>query len=73
MTTMNPSLLTALTAFGMATTLFLATPVSRAAEDDRPVEDAAKYKLDTNASKSLPTIYLLGDSTVRVGSPSQRG
>lgn len=42
-------------------------------EDDRPVEDAAKFKLDTKASPDLPTIYIVGDSTVRVGTPGQRG
>jgi lysophospholipase L1-like esterase len=42
-------------------------------EDDRPVEDATRFKLDTKANPSLPTIYLVGDSTVRVGTPSQRG
>lgn len=42
-------------------------------EDDRPVEDAAKFKLDTKANSSLPTVYLVGDSTVRVGTKGQRG
>ena len=43
------------------------------AEDERPVEDAKKFKLATKADNSLPTIYLIGDSTVRVGTPNQRG
>ena len=51
----------------------LATSTSRSAEDERPVENAAKFKLDTKSNKSLPTVYLVGDSTVRVGTPNQRG
>ena len=44
-----------------------------AAEDERPVENAAKFKLDPRPKNTLPTIFLEGDSTVRVGSPNQRG
>jgi lysophospholipase L1-like esterase len=41
--------------------------------DDRPVEDATKYKLDVKSNPALPTIYIIGDSTVRVGTKGQRG
>lgn len=53
----------------------LTIPCSAAApaEDDRPVEVAAKFKLDTKTNPELPTIYLVGDSTVRVGTKGQRG
>lgn len=44
-----------------------------AAEEDHPVEDAAKFKLHTRANPSLPTLYLVGDSTMKVGTPGQRG
>lgn len=71
---MNP--LTTL-ACGLAAALCLtASPYLSAApadQDERPVEDAAKFKLDVKKDKKLPTIYLVGDSTVRVGTTSQRG
>ncbi len=44
-----------------------------AKEDERPVEDAAKFKLLQKANPALPSIYIIGDSTVRVGTPGQRG
>ena len=50
----------------------LASSTARS-EDARPVEDASRHKLDTKAHPSLPSIYLIGDSTVRVGTPGQRG
>ncbi len=40
---------------------------------DRPVEDAAKIKLQAKRNKDLPTLFLVGDSTMRVGTPKQRG
>jgi rhamnogalacturonan acetylesterase len=55
----------------LASTLIV-SPV-HAADDERPVENAAKHKLDAKPKNSLPTIFLEGDSTVRVGSPNQRG
>jgi rhamnogalacturonan acetylesterase len=45
----------------------------RAADEDHPVEDAAKFKLQTKANPSLPTLHLIGDSTMKVGTPGQRG
>ncbi len=43
------------------------------AADDRPVEDAAKQGLQTKKSDELPTLWIIGDSTVKVGTPGQRG
>ena len=43
------------------------------AADERPVEDAGKAGLQTRARSELPTVWLIGDSTVRVGTPGQRG
>jgi lysophospholipase L1-like esterase len=47
--------------------------LARGAEEDHPVEDAAKFKLKTKADATLPTLYLIGDSTMKVGTPGQRG
>lgn len=45
-----------------------------AAKDDaRPVEDANKQELQQVANPKLPTLWLVGDSTVKVGTPKQRG
>jgi lysophospholipase L1-like esterase len=40
---------------------------------ERPVEDATKHRLLAKAKANLPTLYIIGDSTVRVGTPQQRG
>ncbi len=53
-------------------TLFLTLPGAAAAQD-RPVEDASRHKLQTKANRSLPTLYLVGDSTMKVGTKGQRG
>jgi lysophospholipase L1-like esterase len=53
--------------------LSLAPCLAPAADDARPVENAALHKLDVKANPALPSIYLIGDSTVRVGTPGQRG
>jgi lysophospholipase L1-like esterase len=58
-------------AFFMAI-VFISIPAP-AADEDHPVEDAAKFKLQTKANPSLPTLYLIGDSTMKVGTPGQRG
>ncbi len=42
-------------------------------EANRVVENAAKIKVDQKANPDLPTIWLIGDSTVRVGTTGQRG
>jgi lysophospholipase L1-like esterase len=37
------------------------------ADDARPVVDASKLKEETAANAALPTLHLVGDSTVRIG------
>jgi lysophospholipase L1-like esterase len=44
-----------------------------APDDDRPVEDAARFKMARPANPELPTLFLVGDSTVKCGTPGQRG
>jgi lysophospholipase L1-like esterase len=41
--------------------------------DDRPVEDAAKMGLEKVTTQTLPTVWLVGDSTVKNGTKGQRG
>ncbi|WP_081891460.1 rhamnogalacturonan acetylesterase [Verrucomicrobium sp. BvORR106] len=41
--------------------------------DDRPVEDAKKVGVQLRKQLDLPAIWLIGDSTVRVGTKGQRG
>lgn len=68
-------------AIALCHTLFLlALPALYAANDstpapteDHPVEDASIFKLQTKARPSLPTLFLVGDSTMKVGTPGQRG
>lgn len=50
----------------VATLLFLSTGLLRA-EDDRPVVDASRLKEEKVDNTTLPTLYLVGDSTVRIG------
>lgn len=47
--------------------------LSSMAADDRPVEDATKAGLAQKSSADLPTLWIIGDSTVKVGTPAQRG
>jgi lysophospholipase L1-like esterase len=42
-------------------------------QEDHPVEDASKFKLQPKPHPSLPTLFLVGDSTMKVGTPGQRG
>ena len=44
-----------------------------APKEDHPVEDAKKFKLQAKGNPALPTLYLVGDSTMKVGTPGQRG
>lgn len=46
---------------------------SAAPDDDRPVEDAARFRLARPANPELPTLFLVGDSTVKCGTKGQRG
>jgi lysophospholipase L1-like esterase len=41
------------------------------ADDARPVVDASKLKEEKIANAALPTLHLVGDSTVRIGGASQ--
>lgn len=43
------------------------------AADDRPVEDAKKAGLEQKSRSDLPTLWIIGDSTVKVGTAGQRG
>ncbi|MFP5390806.1 MAG: rhamnogalacturonan acetylesterase [Gammaproteobacteria bacterium] len=44
---------------------FLANPLPR--EDDRPLADASKVQEEHVANPALPTLFIVGDSTVRSG------
>jgi lysophospholipase L1-like esterase len=50
-----------------------AVSVSAAPDDDRPVEDAARFRMARPANPDLPTLFLVGDSTVKCGTQGQRG
>jgi len=58
---------------------FLLSPCLQAADatntvmEDHPVEDAAKFKLKSKADPALPTLYLVGDSTMKNGTAGQEG
>jgi len=41
--------------------------------EDHPVENAQKFALEAPANPDLPTLFLVGDSTMKVGTPGQRG
>lgn len=52
----------------------LALPAALLADEaQRVVEDAAKFKLARKADPALPTLFLVGDSTMKVGTPGQKG
>lgn len=55
---------------GLATAVL---PAVAAPEDDRPVEDAARFRMARPANPDLPTLFLVGDSTVKCGTGGQRG
>ena len=55
-----------------AVTSLFAAAVGPAA-DDRPVEDAKKAGLEQKSKADLPTFWIIGDSTVKVGTTGQRG
>ena len=62
------------TPFRFIPLILLAAAVILHAQDvERPVEDAAKHKLQAKQNPNLPTLFLVGDSTMRVGTPGQRG
>ncbi len=51
----------------LALLLVLATPAFLRADDDRPVVDADTLTDEKVDNATLPTLYLVGDSTVRIG------
>lgn len=53
--------------------LIFSAPGRAAAADDRPVENQAKIPIEQVRDKSLPTLFLVGDSTVKVSTKGQRG
>jgi lysophospholipase L1-like esterase len=53
-------------------TFILAAGILRAAEDERPVVDASKMPVEAATNSALPTLHLVGDSTLRPG-PSTDG
>lgn len=57
----------------LAIALLAAALVVRAQDVDRPVEDASKFRLANKPRNGLPTLFLVGDSTMKVGTPGQRG
>jgi lysophospholipase L1-like esterase len=59
----------------LAAFLVLNGPMVRAAEDDRPVLDDAKFGADKPATsgQSIPSLFIVGDSTVKNGSNGGRG
>jgi rhamnogalacturonan acetylesterase len=57
----------------LSTVLCLSLSALFAADDARPVEDANKIASENIRDRSLPTLFLVGDSTVKVGTAGQRG
>src|SRR5215472_10162603 len=49
--------------------LLFITGCAHTQEDERPVVHASKKSVDKIANAAHPTLYLVGDSTVRGGSP----
>ena len=60
-------------ALGLCAFGSLLAAVSGPAADDRPVEDARKAGLEQKSRAELPTLLIIGDSTVKVGTSGQRG
>lgn len=57
----------------LAAALALVSGRAQSREDDRPVESRPARAGETRANPTLPTLYLIGDSTVKVGTLGQRG
>ena len=49
--------------------LLFVTGCAHTREDARPVVDASKVPVEKIANTAIPTLYLVGDSTVRGSSP----
>lgn len=58
---------------GVSLLLLTLVPVLAADDVERPVEDAARFRLPAKAHPELPTLFLVGDSTMKVGTAGQRG
>lgn len=63
------SFMKTVTLLGMAIPFLFALPFSRAQDDARPVVDDSKAKVETTATTGLPTLYLVGDSSLRSDAP----
>jgi len=59
----------AVTVFGMAVTCLFVPPASYAQDDNRPVVDDSKVAMETAVNPALPTLYLVGDSTLKSNAP----
>lgn len=53
--------------------LAAATGAENPGMDDQPVESAAKSSVARSSSATRPTLWIIGDSTVKVGTAGQRG
>jgi lysophospholipase L1-like esterase len=53
----------------VAFTFFVGVPNSRAIEDDRPVVDDSGVAREKSANAGLPTLFLVGDSTLKCNAP----
>ena len=51
----------------LAVTVVAIAGILRAAEDERPVVDASKVAVEKIANAALPTLHIVGDSTVKSG------
>ena len=57
----------------LACMLVVAGTVAVLAEDERPVENANRFWMAEPTNPELPTLFLVGDSTVKCGTKGQRG
>jgi rhamnogalacturonan acetylesterase len=59
----------AITVLGMAITCLVVAPHSHAQDDNRPVVDDSKVLVEVVANAALPTLHLVGDSTLKSNAP----
>ena len=59
--------------FSLLTILVTAFTAMAAGLDNQPVVSGSQNALEPNINPKLPTIWLIGDSTVKIGSVGQRG
>jgi len=60
-------------ACGLLTALATVFTATAAQLDDQPVEAASRNNLAQKSNPKLPTFWIIGDSTVKVGTAGQRG